>query len=56
MDNARKQHFLHPMNLWCRYARAIKPLVGTTLRGRGFFILYEKYLWKPYLRRKLNNR
>lgn len=53
MNKSDCQHFLHPLNLWCRYAKAIKPLVGSTLRGRWVFRLYEYYLWQPYLRKKL---
>lgn len=55
MDKTDCQHWLHPINLWCRYAKAIKPFVGTTLRGKWVFRLYESYLWQPYLRKKLNN-
>ena len=38
------QHYFHPVNLWSR-------LGG---RYRLFFQLYERYLWQPFLRKRLN--
>ena len=34
------QHFLHPLNLWCR--------VGG--KFTFFFRVYETYCWQPFLR------
>ena len=38
------QHYFHPVNLWSR-------LGG---RYKLFFTLYERYLWQPFLRKRLN--
>ncbi len=40
------QHYFHPVNLWSR-------LGG---RYRLFFQLYERYLWQPFLRKRLNGK
>ena len=42
---ARLQHFLHPLNLWCR--------VGGN--ASWCFKLYEKWVWQPLLRRLLSD-
>ncbi|PNV85787.1 MAG: hypothetical protein C0610_09995 [Desulfobacteraceae bacterium] len=41
---SRLQHFLHPLNLWCR--------IGG--HARWCFKLYEKWLWQPLLRELLS--
>ena len=50
MNKAECQHFLHPLNLWCRFA----PLIPTKKKGKSFFQLYETYLWQPFLRKRLS--
>lgn len=42
---AMLQHFLHPLNLWCR--------VGGN--ARWCFKFYEKWLWQPLLRELLSD-
>ena len=42
---ARLQHFLHPLNLWCR--------VGG--HASWCFKLYENWLWQPLLRELLSD-
>lgn len=44
MNKTDCQHFLHPLNLWCRF------------RGKGKWFwqrIYEPYLWQPFLRERL---
>ena len=40
------QHFLHPLNLWCRFKGSF----------RAVFKIYEDYCWQPFVRRWLNHR
>ena len=40
------QHYFHPMNLWSRLGGRYKLL----------FTLYERYLWQPFLRKRLNGK
>ena len=40
------QHYFHPVNLWSR-------LGG---RHKLLFTLYERYLWQPFLRKRLNGK
>lgn len=46
MGKSDCQHFLHPLNMWCKF------------RGHGKWFwkgIYEPYLWQPFLRKILNN-
>ena len=42
---ARLQHFLHPLNLWCRAGG----------HASWCFKLYENWLWQPVLRELLSD-